>query len=168
MENIFNKISNYHIATYMIPGTLFCFLSDILFNSNFISDSFKTLIVIYFIGMIIDRIGSTIEPFLYNMVKIKKEPYANYIKAEQKDNKVELLLQSVNMYRSIISALSLILIIYIIHLTLNLFNIYISVKALILITVVISLLLTILSFRKSNSYLINRIQNVCNKKSITK
>ena len=102
MEKIIDKISNYHIFNYIIPGGLFLILCNNYLNIKIEQDKITYFFFIsYFIGIIISRVSSLVtEKILCYIFKIKKENYDNYIAAAKKDENIEVLMQDMNMYRS--------------------------------------------------------------------
>jgi prolipoprotein diacylglyceryltransferase len=76
------------------------------------------LIFVYFLGLIISRVGSFLEIFFKsdkeNCSKffIKYSSYKDYIKAEKEDSKITILSLQANLYRSLFGLFVLILILY--------------------------------------------------------
>ena len=103
MSEILNKISSYNIINYIIPGGIFYYIfSEIeilkIDNSNLLTQVF----LIYFIGMTLSRIGSIlIEPILIKAGFLKTEPYKNFLNASSKDVKIEILMESSALYRTL-------------------------------------------------------------------
>ena len=118
MELLLQKLSSYEIFNYLFSWIIF-----IRFMNNFswlhipeyvvsksIYDILLFVFVLYFIWLVISRIGSMIvEPFL-KRIWLEFAPYRDYIKAEKLDNKIETLSMRNNTYRTLTS-LSLCLII---------------------------------------------------------
>lgn len=70
------------------------------------------LCVCYFIGMLINRVGSlVVEPCLKKTELVTFAPLEQYIEASKKDSKIEILSETNNTYRSL-AALFLILGLY--------------------------------------------------------
>ncbi|PQQ26536.1 hypothetical protein [Photorhabdus hindustanensis] len=106
MDELVKKISSYHIFNYLIPGVIFAFLSDELFDYKFKFIQNNTVIGLffyYFLGSIISRVGSLISPLIDFIFRIKMVNYQNYITAEKQDGKIEVLTEINNMYRSFYS-----------------------------------------------------------------
>ncbi len=115
------------------------------------------LFISYFIGLIISRIGSlVIEPLLSKMKFIKYAPYAEYLKAEQKDPKIKILLEKNNMYRTMISLLVSILLVKLYEY--GTINIEIINKLEVIIIISILLVILLFSFRKQTKYIYKRIK----------
>ena len=61
LKPIIEKISSYNIFNNLYPGILFIYLLKFMFGINILSDNwFENLIVFYFVGMVLSRIGSII------------------------------------------------------------------------------------------------------------
>ena len=102
MEKIIDKLTTYNIFNYLLPGIIFVILFkyflelDLIIENNFIGT-----FLYYFIGMTISRIGSLIiSPIIRWTKLIKYVKYKDYVPASIKDNKIELLSEVNNMYRT--------------------------------------------------------------------
>ena len=102
---LFGKISNYNILNNLIPGAILCVVFKYLVGYDFMSVGTLELIVIfYFAGMINSRVGSLIlEPLLKKVKWVTFRDHHSFVEAEQKDRKINSLVEVNNMYRSIIS-----------------------------------------------------------------
>ena len=102
-EKIIEKISTYNIFNFILPGAVFAYISRELLNKNFLMNSWiENIIICYFIGMILSRIGSLIiEPILHKF-KVKYKPYSEYVEASKDDSTIPILLETNNMYRTFI------------------------------------------------------------------
>lgn len=102
---ILGKINNYNILNNLIPGAILCVVFKYLVGYDFMSVGTLELIVIfYFAGMINSRVGSLIlEPFLKKVKWVTFRDHHSFVEAEQKDKKINSLVEVNNMYRSIIS-----------------------------------------------------------------
>lgn len=107
MEKILEKLSSYNIFNYLFPGVVFCVIADRYLKIPLLQDSIiNGIFLYYFVGLVISRFGSiAIEPILNNTGLIKFADYQNYIRAAKEDQKIELLSESNNMYRTLLSAL---------------------------------------------------------------
>lgn len=105
MSEILQKLSSYNIFNYLLPGVVFVILlkryTDIdLSVENIVLGMF----LYYFIGLVLSRIGSVlIEPILKGMGIIEFSDYSRFIQASKLDNKIELLSEVSNTYRTIVS-----------------------------------------------------------------
>lgn len=107
VEKILEKLSSYNIFNYLFPGVVFCVIADRYLSVPLLQDSIiNGLFLYYFVGLVISRFGSiTIEPILKILGIIKFADYPDFINAVKDDPKIELLSESNNMYRTVLSAL---------------------------------------------------------------
>lgn len=105
MKEILTKISSYDLFNNLIPGTLFAVLADKFIGIDLLQENvFLGIVLYYFFGMVISRFGSlVIKPLLQLLGVVKEEPYAQYVKASKKDDKLEVLSQVNNTYRTIVA-----------------------------------------------------------------
>lgn len=102
MEKLLEKLSSYNILNNLIPGGAFIWLCN-FGGISFISSSsiVETLFIYYFCGMVVSRVGSLVVETL--CIKAKFFTYAqkkDYIKATKKDQLIEELLETSNLYRT--------------------------------------------------------------------
>jgi len=158
MNDFMNKISSYNLFNYLLPGAIFAvFIEKTTTYKILQSDMLINAFIIYFIGLIVSRIGSLlIEPILKKIVKFAK--YEDFITASKEDEKINILSESNNMYRTFIS-LFLILIIFKFYddycLICKEYNIYIFLLFL--------LILFVFSYMKQTKYITKRVDS-CLKK----
>lgn len=99
------KISSYQLFNFFYPGAVFLFI----IGYTHFTEMQKLpigyfLLLSYFVGMILSRIGSLlIEDILKWMNCIKKYNYDLLVQAELKDTKVNILLEVCNTYRTVAS-----------------------------------------------------------------
>ena len=105
MKDIFDKLSSYNIFNYLFPGVIFVFILNWTTKYILIQDNFLIgLFVYYFIGLVISRFGSlVVEPCLRKISFLNFVDYKQFIVAANKDDKIELLSETNNMYRTISS-----------------------------------------------------------------
>ncbi|QQR78512.1 MAG: hypothetical protein IPJ68_05575 [Candidatus Moraniibacteriota bacterium] len=109
MEKIVDKITSYNLFNYLFPGVLF---SIALEHLTPYSLTYENLIiaafVYYFVGLIVSRFASLIvEPLLRWTRFIKFAEYDDFIIAAKEDPKIDVLLETNNMYRTFVSAIVL-------------------------------------------------------------
>lgn len=107
MEKILEKLSSYNIFNYLFPGVVFCVIADRYFSVPLLQGSIiNGLFLYYFVGLVISRFGSLVlEPILKKLGVVKFSDYSDFVEATKKDPKLELLSESNNMYRTVLSAL---------------------------------------------------------------
>jgi hypothetical protein len=105
LKDVVDKVSSYNIFNYLLPGFLF---NAILCKTTHImecKDLEMTLIVLmYFEGLIISRIGSmVIEELLLKYGLIKKINTDVLFTKFKNNSKLEVIFEAMNMYRSLAS-----------------------------------------------------------------
>ncbi|HRK69189.1 MAG TPA: hypothetical protein PKY73_16665, partial [Hyphomonas sp.] len=115
MNDLLKQISSYNLFNYLLPGATFCWLADQATAAQVAIESiFLAFFFYYFVGMIVSRVGSLVlEPMLKRLGFIKFDPYKDYIKASKLDSKIEMLSESNNTFRSLMSV-GVCLIIYVV------------------------------------------------------
>lgn len=110
LKQIVDKISSYNIFTNLYPGILFCYLIKIMFNINVLSENgFENLILFYFVGMVLSRIGSVVIEPIMKKIKIKNKAllqfahYSDYEKASNDEPLVVTLSETNNTYRTLLT-----------------------------------------------------------------
>lgn len=103
LSDFLNKITSYNLFNYLLPGVVFCYLSDSFLSTSFVvNDLFVGAFVYYFTGLLVSRVGSLVlEPALRKIRIISFEPYADFVKASSLDKKIDVLMEAANMYRSL-------------------------------------------------------------------
>ena len=158
MKEIIDKISSYNLFNYLLPGVLFAILLKETTSYNLAQDDlFIGAFVYYFIGLIINRVGSlVIQPVTQHFKFVVFKPYPEFIKASRNDSKLEVLSETNNMFRSfagLFLVLSLIVISEVAGLTVN-FNLgYVKI-----ISVLILLVLTLFAYRKQTKTIHDRVE----------
>lgn len=105
VKQVIEKISSYNIFNNLYPGILFIYLLKFMFGINILSDNWlEDLIIFYFVGMVLSRIGSIIiEPIMKKIKVIKYAPYSDYVKASSIEPLVDTLSEVNNTYRTLLS-----------------------------------------------------------------
>jgi hypothetical protein len=103
MKDILEKISSYNLFNYLLPGVIFSVLGQRLGIITLPkADVIVLAFLYYFIGMIVSRVGSLImEPVLKKMKIVTYSPYADYLKASDKDVKMAGMVEANNTYRTL-------------------------------------------------------------------
>lgn len=102
MESLIEKLSSYNILNNLIPGAVFVFMAKVLNIVLFPIDGIvESIFVYYFCGMIVSRIGSLVIETVFEKFKwIEYDTKAEYVNAVKKDERIETLLETSNMYRT--------------------------------------------------------------------
>ncbi len=159
MKEILEKISSYNLFNNLLPGILYVILISEYSNISLVQDDILVgFFLYYFIGLVISRIGSlVVEPVLKKLQILKFAKYSDFLSASTKDLKIETLLESNNMYRTIIA---LLLTLMVSKLYLNISEIYEWNKNIDLYVINTSLLVVfILAYRKQTWYIKKRVEH---------
>lgn len=156
MEKIIERLASYHLFNYILPGFLillcYFYLSE-LGSTNY---SLVVLVVLaYFCGLFVSRIGSLIlEPILKKIGFINFAKTEEYVSATKKDTKIETLMETANMYRSLI-----IVSLFVVILALS-----IKVDFTLIATGIASFIVFLFSYRKQIGYIVTRVEGAKNAK----
>jgi len=105
MNDLLSKLSSYNLFNYLLPGIIFVVLAKELCGFSFVQqDIVLGVFLYYFIGLIISRVGSLIiEPLLIRTSFLRFVHYSDFVAASKKDEKIELLSEVNNSYRTFCS-----------------------------------------------------------------
>ncbi len=158
MEDIFKSISRYNILNYLIPGTIFCAILRMTTSYDLVQAELAIgLFLYYFVGIVISRIGSLIvEPILMKIKLVKHAQYENFIAASKKDQKIELLSETNNTYRTLLAMLLVLGLAGIADWFVAKFEIPSSIQFFTLIVILI--VLFIASYSKQTAYINKRVK----------
>jgi hypothetical protein len=155
MNNLVEKLSSYNLLNNLLPGIVFSYVATEITDYNLTQkDLLIGLFFYYVVGLIIGRIGSLIlEPLLKTIAPNSK--YEDFINASKIDKKLEVLSETNNIYRTIVSIVFSLFIIKgynLLEVNCDLFG---RIKYLLL---GISLLvLFVFSYRKQTKYITGRV-----------
>lgn len=111
MSEFINKISAYEIFNYLFSWIIFTrfvnnfswvHISEYVVSES-IYDIFLFVFVLYFIWLVISRIGSVIIWPILKKLWLEFADYKDFIEAEKVDKKIETLYMRNNVYRTLIS-----------------------------------------------------------------
>ncbi len=160
MDKFIEKLEEYKIFNYLLPGIIFTYLLKYyvgidIFQPNVIEMAF----IFYFIGSVISRFGSVvIEEILKKIKFIKYSNYNDYINAVKKDDFIKKLLISNNTYRTLCAGFLLILIIKGVKELVNYFNLQTGI--IYTIVIIFGFILYLLSFKKQTGIIVKRVDKV--------
>ena len=113
LNNIIEKISSYEIFNNIIPGVVYSVFTEKLTRFQVSTENlFANIVLLYFIGLVIGRIGSIFSDFIGWCLRklgwksfLNFAPYSDYIAVERKDEKgrIRNLVAISNMYRTFFS-----------------------------------------------------------------
>lgn len=173
-KSMLEKISSYNIFNNFFPGIIFCYMVKIFTNYELdMGNLWENLVVYYFWGLIIGRIGSLIIENLLLKIRIKNKknktrenyieraPYNEYIKASEKYSFIKILNETNNMYRAMISVFACVLIIKIYEiLSIYLVDLFGQIEILLeIILLITGMILFIMSYKKQTDYIRKRVKD---------
>lgn len=114
MNEILAKISSYNIFNNLIPGAVLAFLLETFEIYTIDTKSIVTdLIVFYFMGLVVSRVGSlVVEPIAKYVKLVQYADYKDYLSASAKDAKIAILLEENNQYRTFLALILTVIAIY--------------------------------------------------------
>lgn len=157
MKELIEKLTSYNLFNYLLPGTVFVVLAENYTSYSFIHKNlFVVFFAYYFIGMVISRVGSlTVEPLLRKVGFVEFAPYEDFVRCSEKDQKLEVLSESNNTYRTLATVFIALGFLKLVEIILTRFSAANWVAPLILCTFLFGLFL--LSYRKQTAYIKKRI-----------
>lgn len=157
MEKLMEKLDSYSILNNLLPGAVFVYLFEYIFEVDIVRDGIvENLFIYYFIGMIVSRIGSlVVEPLCRKTKWVNYSDYSNYIRASRKDDKIDVLSEVNNSFRTILSMCLILITVKIYFLIVSWLKIPQSYNKFIVL-VVITLIFAV-SYRKQTKYVVNRV-----------
>lgn len=164
MKDLLDKLSSYNIFNYLLPGIIFVVLSEKLTSFSFVQkDIVIGVFLYYFIGMIISRIGSLIiEPTLKKIKFISFAAYPQFVAASKIDDKIDILSETNNMYRTFCSVFIFLIVLKCYELILKKLPGFDRYNSLVLIIGL--LVLFLFSYKKQTKYITKRIASLTDKK----
>ena len=105
MKDLVEKLTSYNLFNYLFPGTVFAVLANRFTSYALLQeDLIVAFFTYYFIGLAISRIGSLIiEPILRKTRFVTFAPYKKYVRRSKEDKKLDVLSESNNSYRTLVS-----------------------------------------------------------------
>ncbi|RZB35168.1 MAG: hypothetical protein SRB1_00936 [Desulfobacteraceae bacterium Eth-SRB1] len=158
LKELLGKLSSYNLFNYLLPGVIFVVSASKITRYSFIQDDIVIgLFLYYFIGLVISRFGSiVIEPILRGVSFLKFADYEDFVAASKKDEKIEVLSEANNTYRTLCSLFVLLLLLKGYEIIEDRF---ISLKDYDgMIVVALLLVMFLFAYRKQTLYIIKRIK----------
>ena len=157
LSAVLGKISNYNILNNLIPGAILCVVFKYWVGYDFMNVGTLELVVIfYFAGMINSRIGSLFIEWILKKIKLVTfRDHHLYVAAEQKDKKMNSLVETNNMYRSMISVAFTAIIVKFYYVAIDLQWNFGNVSEWVLLFAL--LVLFALAYKKQTRYIVSRI-----------
>ncbi len=113
MDKFIDKLSSYNLLNNLIPGGGFSYLLQHIYSIDILGSSVvENFFIYYFVGMFLNRLGSiVIEPLAKKVKFVSYSDYHDYVVASKMDNKIDVLLETNNLYRTIATSGLLIIVI---------------------------------------------------------
>lgn len=162
IKTVLEQISAYEILNSMIPGTMYIGLVERLTPFHFFTGLlWVDIIICYFAGVVIGRIGSLYIGEFAKKRNPDKMDYMQYIKAERENERIRQMSAIRNMYRSFISTMICFIISYLFSFVWPYIVGYAWLKS---VLIVIGCLMLVLLFQKSykkqHDFVDGRIQEI--------
>lgn len=158
MNELLGKLSSYNIFNYLLPGAVFSIVADRISLIETPDRVVEQLVWYYFIGMVISRLGSIlVEPILKWLKFVTYSDYGEYLAACKVDQKLEIMVEASNTYRTIATVfIALLLGIAFVSVSK-----WIGIDAMLQGKVAITFLLALflLSFRKQVGFVVSRVEH---------
>jgi len=157
MDNILAKLGSYQLLVNLLPGAFFVLTLNIFFGLSLQFENIvENILAYYFVGLIINRIGSlVVNPVIKKLGFIKEHSHCDFIKAEKKDSKIGVLLETRNMIRSLLTSVLLFPIVW------GLVTIYLKWQWFSMnwkwFAIAFLVCLFLFSYKKQTSYIYNRV-----------
>ena len=105
MSSIIEKLDSYEIMTNLLPGAFFGITLKFFLKLGIpVQNIGEEIVIYYFMGLIINRIGSVIiKPVLLKWHFIRELPYNEYVKATQKDCKIAISSETNNSFSTLLT-----------------------------------------------------------------
>lgn len=107
MSELLNKISAYDVINIALPGIALVAFNNAFFAGGALAaNDFLTAVGVCFVaGVVASRVGSVVvEPIVVALGGLKRGSYAEYLRAVERNGKIEGLRAVSNMYRSLAGA----------------------------------------------------------------
>jgi len=111
MNDLLNKLSSYNLFNNLLPGILFVILLNHFTEFEIKQDNLLlAAFLYYFIGMTISRVSSVvIEPLLKKLKFVRFRDYKLFVEACKKDNKLDILVETNNKFRVLLTVIMLVI-----------------------------------------------------------
>jgi hypothetical protein len=158
MKDLLDKLSSYNIFNYLFPGVLFVIFVDLMTSYHLVQKNIVIgVFLYYFLGSVVSRVGSlVVEPLFRKSNLLDFAPYDDFVAASKLDDKIELLSEVNNMYRTLCA---LMLSVAVVVLYAHAANYYDQLKTALPWVLIVSLFaLYLLSYRKQTAYIVKRVK----------
>lgn len=157
MKDLLEKISSYNIFNFLLPGVVFAvFVSKVTSFKLMQDDVLSGAFVYYFVGAVISRIGSlVVEPALKATKLVTFASYKDFVVASKSDEKIKVLSETNNMYRTICALLLCVGVAYVLDIAMTHYAFVTAVAP--YAGLLLLLVIFVWSYRKQTSYINQRV-----------
>ncbi|MGB3222818.1 MAG: hypothetical protein WBB23_08445 [Desulforhopalus sp.] len=168
LKVVLEKLSSYKIFNYLFPGILLAGIGSNMTSLQLLFDNLVIgVFVYYFYGIVISRVGSIIiEPLFKKTRFIEFAPYETYISACKIDEKISLLSEENNVYRTLISTFFCLFIV-VLYEQIKLTNSFLSEYSLLIVLTGLIVLFAF-AYRKQTNYVKARIDGALKETHVKK
>lgn len=158
MNDFFNKLSSYNLFNNLLPGILYTILLDHFTVYEVLQENLLiNIFLYYFIGLTISRISSiSIEPLLKELKFVTFRDYPLFVKANKEDDKLNILLETSNKFRVLLTMILLVIISKIFY-SINSKVLNISENTQQYLLLILIALIYLFAYRKQTNYITKRI-----------
>jgi len=158
VEKLLEKLSTYNLLNNLLPGAIiYLILKQMIGFVDFDTDIITKLFVYYFVGMVVNRIGSIIVgPICKKLKIVKYANYKDYLEAIKVDSEIGILLETNNIYRTFLSGFILVVVVKLYIILGSGFQFLLHNYLMIIVIALV--LLFAFSYRKQTSYIRKRVQ----------
>lgn len=155
---LLDKLSSYNLFNNFLPGILFVILLSYFTEYEIIQDNLlHSAFLYYFIGMTISRVSSlVIEPILIKSQFVKFKGYKLFAKAYRKDAKLDILVETSNKFRVLLTVILLVICLKIFYsVNISCFKLSVNIQQYLLLFCI--LVIYLFAYRKQTNYITKRI-----------
>ncbi len=161
MNDLIKSLEAYNIFNYLVPGTITCAVVSWLFEFRIEGQNLiMTFFIYYFAGLLVSRLGSLlVGPFLRKLRVLNYIEYKKFVKAQKKDEKIDLLSRENNMYRTYVAMSLIFLCLIVVSKVYGSNEILDQNFALIMVAATALLAIMVGSYRKQTSFVVKRVEH---------
>lgn len=158
MSDVLDKLTSYNLFNYLLPGVLFAAIGDAVTSFTLLHKEVAVgVFLYYFYGLVISRIGSIlIAPALRKTGFIKFSPYKDFLSACKIDEKIEVLSEANNTYRTLVAMFAALLVL--LGLDLLVVSTFLEKRTVIVVSIAALMILFAFAYRKQTSFIRERIE----------
>lgn len=160
MDDFLKKITQYQVFNFLLPGVVFAAAVTEFTSIDLVTDNLLIgFFVYYFMGLIISRLGSiVIAPLLRKTKILKFAKYDDYLKAAEKDPKIDTLSQDNNTYRTLIAATLAFVTVYAVDKGLLELKTRVSGEVFIVVFSICLTALFVMAYKKQTDFIVRRVK----------